>query len=324
MRFRMGWEIRLKNGIGSLRKNGPDLGTKVRYFSSDGKNYFTKRIEFQFRCTACLCIRKTACIFAAKKYMHLLVDTHAHLYSRKFENDRHDMVQRAIAAGVTRIYLPNIEAESIEPMLALEAAFPDNCFAMMGLHPCSVQPDTLEKEMAALEHWLGQRTWAGIGETGIDLHWDKTTLPLQQQSFARHIEWAKDLGRPLIIHSREANREALDLVKAGQDGRLRGIFHCFSGTLDEAREMIDLGFMLGIGGTLTYPKSDLPAILKAIPLEHLVLETDAPYLPPVPHRGKRNESAYVRLVAEMLSEVKVLPLGQIAKTTTENALRMFA
>jgi len=253
-----------------------------------------------------------------------LVDTHAHLYSGKFEHDRPDMVRRAIAAGVTRMYLPNIDAESIQPMLDLEAAFPDNCFAMMGLHPSHVQPETWEAELELAEDWLGRRAWAGVGETGIDLYWDKTTLDIQQKSFARHCEWAKDLNRPVIIHSREANREAIEVVRQAQDGRLRGIFHCFSGTLDEAMEMIALGFMLGVGGSITYPKSTLPEVLREVPLEHIVLETDSPYLPPVPHRGKRNESAYIRLVAEMLSEVKVLPLPEIARKTTENARRMFS
>lgn len=255
--------------------------------------------------------------------MHQLIDTHAHLYSKKFDNDRAEMVRRALAHGVARMYLPNIDAESIQPMLDLEAEFPEYCFAMMGLHPGSVHPDTYLKELETVEFWLGQRTWVGIGETGIDLYWDKTTLPIQKIAFARQIEWAKDLNRPIVIHAREANRECLDLVRAGQDGRLRGIFHCFSGTRSEAQEMIDLGFMLGIGGTLTYPKSDLPEILRTVPLDSIVLETDAPYLPPVPHRGKRNESAYITHVAEMLSEAKALPLAEIARTTTANALRMF-
>jgi TatD DNase family protein len=234
------------------------------------------------------------------------------------------MVRRAIAVGVYRIYLPNIDAESIAPMLELEAAFPEHCFAMMGLHPCSVQADTMQAELRLVEKWLGERSWAGIGETGIDLYWDKSTLEIQKTAFARQIEWAKDLKRPIIIHSRESNRECLNLVKSGQDGRLRGIFHCFSGTEDEAREMLDLGFVLGIGGTLTYPKSALPTVLRSVPLEAIVLETDAPYLPPVPHRGKRNESAFIKHVADLLSEVKVLPPAQIAHVTTENALRMFA
>jgi TatD DNase family protein len=255
--------------------------------------------------------------------MHTLIDTHAHLYSSKFDQDRPEMVRRAIAAGITRLYLPNIDAESIEPMLALEAAFPENCFAMMGLHPCSVQPDTYEAELSLVEKWLGQRTWAGIGETGIDLYWDKTTLGIQQIAFTRQCEWAKELNRPIIIHSRIANRESIEVVRQAQDGRLRGVFHCFSGTLEEALEIIELGFLLGIGGTLTYPKSELPALLREIPLEHIVLETDAPYLPPVPHRGKRNESAFVRHIAEALSEAKVLPIAEIARVTTANALRMF-
>ena len=252
-----------------------------------------------------------------------LIDTHAHLYSSKFDQDRSDMVQRAISAGVMRMYLPNIDSESINGMLSLEQSFPDNCFAMMGLHPCSVQPDTYETELALVEKWLGLRTWAGIGETGIDLYWDKTTLGIQQIAFGRQCQWAKDLGLPIIIHSRIANREAIEVVRQAQDGRLRGIFHCFSGTLEEANEMIDLGFMLGIGGTLTYPKSDLPAVLRDIPLEYIVLETDSPYLSPVPNRGKRNESAFVLHTAEALSEAKGLPVSEIARVTTANALRMF-
>ena len=253
----------------------------------------------------------------------MLIDTHAHLYSRKFADDRADMVRRAISIGVTRMYLPNIDSESIEPMLALEADFPENCFAMMGLHPSSVKPETYEQELALVEKRLGERAWAGVGETGIDLYWDKSTLEIQKIAFARQIEWAKNLNLPVIIHSRESNEECLELVRQGQDGRLRGIFHCFSGTLEQAKRMIDLGFMLGIGGTLTYPKSELPEVFKEISLKNIVLETDSPYLPPVPHRGKRNESAYVRLVAEKLSETKELPLEEVAKTTTANALRMF-
>ncbi|MEZ4967680.1 MAG: TatD family hydrolase [Saprospiraceae bacterium] len=255
--------------------------------------------------------------------MQTLIDTHAHLYSGKFDPDRSEMVQRAIDAGISRMYLPNIDAGSIDAMLALEAAFPEHCFAMMGLHPGSVQPDTYEQELALVEKHLGERAWAGVGETGIDLYWDKSTLDIQKISFARQIEWAKDLQLPVIIHSRESNEECLELVSAGQDGRLRGIFHCFSGTLEQAMRMIDLGFMLGIGGTLTYSKSTLPEVLREVPLESIVLETDAPYLSPVPHRGKRNESAYVALVAEKLAEVKALTTEEIARATTRNALRMF-
>lgn len=255
--------------------------------------------------------------------MTTLIDTHAHLYSRKFDHDRPEMVQRAVGAGVTCMYLPNIDSGSIAGMLGLEAEFPENCFAMMGLHPTSVQPDTYESELELVEKWLGARNWAGVGETGIDLYWDKTTLAIQQIAFERQCIWARELGRPVIIHSRSANAEALEIVRKTQDGRLRGIFHCFSGTLEEARAMIDLGFMLGIGGTLTYPKSELPALLREVPLEYIVLETDAPYLPPVPHRGKRNESAFVRHTAEALSEALSLPLETVASITTASALRLF-
>jgi TatD DNase family protein len=252
-----------------------------------------------------------------------MIDTHAHLYSSKFDADRVDMVHRAKAAGLQRVYLPNIDLESVSGMLALEALFPDFCFPMIGLHPSSVSPDTYRSDLTGIERLLTERIWYGIGETGIDLYWDKTTLAIQKIAFSRHVEWAKDLGLPLIIHSREANREALDVVRAGQDGRLRGIFHCFSGTFDEALEMIDAGFVLGIGGTVTYPTSPLPEILTRIGLEHLVLETDAPYLSPVPYRGKRNESAYVAEVALRLSAIFGVDPGEVVAQTTANAIRMF-
>lgn len=253
----------------------------------------------------------------------MLIDTHAHLYSRKFDNDRHEMIRRAMAAGVERMYLPNIDESSIEPMLELEAAFPRHCFAMMGVHPCSVQPDTWHRELEITEKWLGERAWAAVGETGLDLYWDKSTLDIQKKSFSRHIEWAKDLKRPLVIHSRDSTSECIEMVRQGQDGRLKGVFHCFSDGADEAKQIIDLGFMLGIGGVLTYAKSNLPEALKDIPLEYLVLETDAPYLPPTPHRGKRNESAYVVLVAEKLAEIKGVNFSEICQITTRNALRLF-
>lgn len=253
-----------------------------------------------------------------------LIDTHAHLYSPKFDSDRREMVERAIAAGVVRMYLPNIDSSSTAGMLALEAEFPDHCFAMMGLHPCSVQPGVWEKELEDVERRLGERHWAGIGETGIDLYWDKTTLDIQEQSFARQLGWAKDLGRPIIIHSRESNEECIRMVQEAQDGRLRGIFHCFSGTTEQAQRIIDAGFVLGIGGTLTYAKSELPGVLRDISLEYIVLETDAPYLPPVPHRGKRNETAFIRHVAEVLADVKGATVDSICEATTKTAIRVFS
>lgn len=251
-----------------------------------------------------------------------LTDTHAHLYSPKFNSDRPDMVRRAIASGVTHMYLPNIDSGSVEPMLELEAAFPDHCHAMMGLHPCSVD-ENVETSLAWVERHLGERRWAGVGETGLDLYWDKTWFAQQQTAFARQIQWAIQLDLPVIIHSRESTPQCIDLVRAAQNGRLHGVFHCFSGTVEEARQIIDLGFMLGVGGTVTYPKSELPDVLKAIPLEHIVLETDAPYLPPVPYRGKRNESAYIVEVAQKLAEVYDLDPEELARITTANAARLF-
>lgn len=252
-----------------------------------------------------------------------LIDTHAHLYSSKFDHDRPEMVQRALAAGVERMYLPNIDSTSIQPMLDLEAAFPQHCFAMMGLHPTHVQPDTYRAELDLVERWLAQRSWAGIGETGIDLYWDKSTLDIQQESFARHCVWARELGRPLIIHSRNANREAMDTVRQHQDGRLRGIFHCFEGTLDEALEMIDLGFLLGIGGALTRPNAPIREVVRQISLEHIVLETDSPYLTPTPYKGRRNESAFIVAVAKTLAQVRDTSVEVVAQVTTQNALRLF-
>ncbi len=253
----------------------------------------------------------------------IFIDTHAHLYSKKFDGDRSEMVQRALAAGVERMYLPNIDTSSIQPMLDLEAAFPQHCFAMMGLHPTSVQPDTYRAEWQHIERHLSERPWAGVGETGIDLYWDKSTLDLQQASFARHCVWAKELGRPLIIHSRSANRPAMDIVRQHQDGRLRGIFHCFEGTLDEALEMIDLGFLLGIGGSLTRSNSPIREVVRQLGLEHIVLETDAPYLTPTPYKGQRNESAFVVAVAETLAQLKETSLEEVAHITTQNALQLF-
>ncbi|RMG84886.1 MAG: TatD family deoxyribonuclease [Bacteroidetes bacterium] len=252
----------------------------------------------------------------------MLIDTHTHIYLKHFDNDREAMLERAARAGVTRFYLPNIDSSSISAMLNLEAQHPDTCFAMMGLHPCSVKSD-YKKELSLVEEWLGKRPFCAVGEIGIDLHWDKTTLDIQKDAFLTQIEWAKTLGLPIVIHCRDAMDLTIDLVRQAKDERLRGIFHCFGGTLEQAREIIELGFYLGIGGVLTYKKSGLDKVLSEVPLESVVLETDAPYLAPVPYRGKRNESAWVRIVAERLAEVKGLTINEIAIETTKNAEKIF-
>ena len=250
------------------------------------------------------------------------VDTHAHLYAKQFDADRDEMLQRAIDEGVQRFYLPNIDSSSIEGMLALEAQYPEHCFAMMGLHPCSVKQNYKE-ELALVEKWLGERSFCAVGEIGIDLYWDKSFLEQQKEAFRTQINWAKDLDIPIVIHARDATAEILEIVKEEKDERLRGIFHCFGGSLEEARQIIDLGFLMGIGGVLTYKKSGLDKVLPEIPLEYLVLETDATYLAPVPKRGKRNESSYVMHVAKKMADVKQVDLKEIARITTLNALRLF-
>ncbi len=253
----------------------------------------------------------------------MLIDTHAHLYLPQFDEDRSEVIARARAAGVERVYLPNIDLDSVASMLELERAEPGFCFPMMGLHPCSVKDDW-EQQLAGVERWLAERSFAAVGEIGLDLYWDKSTLDAQREAFRRQVRWAKELGLPIVIHSREATRQVLDLLKEEQDDRLRGIFHCFSGSAEEARETVELGFYLGIGGVLTFKNSGLREAIAEIGLEHLVLETDAPYLAPVPYRGKRNESAYVRLVAEHLAKVKNRPLEEVEAQTTTNALKIFA
>ena len=252
----------------------------------------------------------------------MLIDTHAHLYLAQFDEDRKAMLQRAQAAGVARIYLPNIDSTSITAMLKMEEEAPEYCKAMMGLHPCSVK-DNYREELALLEKYLAERPFCAVGEIGTDLYWDKTHWQEQQAAFRIQMDWAKELGLPIVIHCRDSMEETIQLVREAQDGRLRGIFHCFGGTVEQAKAIIDLGFYMGIGGVLTFKKSGLSATLQEVSLEHLVLETDSPYLAPTPYRGKRNESAYVRVVAEKLAEVKDKSLEEVAEATTNNALEIF-
>lgn len=252
-----------------------------------------------------------------------LIDTHAHLYAKAFNNDRAEMIRRAVERGVTQFYLPNIDSSSIEAMLALEAEYPDRCYPMMGLHPCSVQADTWEAELATVRAWLEKRHFCAVGEIGIDLYWDKSTLPIQEEAFRTQIAWALEYDLPIVIHSRESTEEILAILADIGNDRLRGIFHCFTGDVEQARRAVDLGFYLGIGGVLTFKNSGLDQTIAQIDLEQLVLETDAPYLAPAPYRGKRNESAYVYQVAEKLAEVKGTSLDEIARVTTANAEKIF-
>ena len=252
----------------------------------------------------------------------MFIDTHAHIFASEFEPDRAEMLSRARAAGVSQIFMPNIDLTSVEAMLALEELNPW-CHSLMGLHPCSVKADYMQ-ELEQMEVWLQKRPFKGIGEAGLDLYWDKTFFKEQQAALRVQCGWAKKYQIPLVLHTRDAFRETLEIVQEEQDGTLKGIFHCFSGTVAEAREVLDQNFLLGIGGVSTFKNGGLEPVLQQIGIEHLVLETDSPYLAPVPKRGKRNESAYLPLVAQRIAEIKSLTLEEVAAATTANALRLFS
>jgi len=251
-----------------------------------------------------------------------LIDTHTHLYLDRFDDDREQVIGRAMERGVERFYLPNIDSGSIDAMLQMEVNFPDQCFAMMGLHPCSVQANFRE-ELATVERYLTERPFAAIGEIGIDLYWDDTFYKEQREAFSRQITWAKDLNLPIVIHSRNSTEIVIDMLREHKDKRLRGIFHCFSGTREEGQAIIEQGFLLGIGGIVTFKNGGLDKVVQELPIEHMVLETDSPYLAPVPNRGKRNESAFVRDVAKRIAEVKEISLEEVARITSANALEVF-
>lgn len=252
----------------------------------------------------------------------MYIDTHAHLYAGEFSADSAAMVSRALSAGVSRIVLPNIDDTSIPMMCSLAAEYPEHLFPLIGLHPTSVDSNFAGK-IAVIESSLRDRSYIGIGETGIDLYWDKSFLKEQIESFTIQLTWARDLNIPVIIHVRDSFPETLATVRKMQDGRLRGIFHCFSGNPEEANEVLDLGFHIGIGGVVTFKNSTLHTFLSAIDINRIVLETDAPYLAPVPYRGKRNESSYLPIIAKRVAELYDLPVEAIARITTANAESLF-
>lgn len=252
-----------------------------------------------------------------------LIDTHTHLYLDQFDHDRDAMMERALENGVDKFFLPNIDSSSIESMLALEESYPEHCFAMMGLHPCSVK-ENFEEELAIVRQWLDERPFCAVGEIGIDLYWDKTFFEQQKEAFLIQAEWAKALGAPIVIHTREAIDITIGLVESIKDDQLQGVFHCFSGNLEQAERILSLGFYIGIGGVLTFKNSGLDRVMESIGLEQVVLETDSPYLAPAPYRGKRNESAYVRLVAEKLAQIKGIPVEEVVQATTRNAEFLFS
>ncbi|MFM7672599.1 MAG: TatD family hydrolase [Bacteroidota bacterium] len=250
------------------------------------------------------------------------LDSHTHIYLTEFDADRPTMIDRSVAQGVEKLLLPAIDSETHAKQLQVESAFPDRCISMMGLHPCSAK-DNVEEELRIVRQYLDQRSFIAIGEIGLDLYWDKDHLDQQYLAFERQIQWALELDLPIVIHSREATERCIEVVRKHQNGKLRGVFHCYSGSVESARQIIDLGFYLGIGGVVTYKNAGLPAVIAQLSLDHLLLETDAPYLTPVPHRGKRNEPAYIPLVAQKIAEAKFCSVQEVAEKTTANAKALF-
>ena len=252
----------------------------------------------------------------------MIVDTHCHLYLEEFKNDITEVIKRAEQEGVNKFYLPAIDSTEIENIILLEKKFPGKCIAMMGLHPCSVKENYVE-ELAVVKDWLAKRKFAAVGEIGLDFYWDKTFVLQQYEAFRMQIALSLQYKLPIVIHTRNAMQETIDVVKEYTSVGLKGIFHCFGGTLENANEIINAGFYLGIGGVLTYKKSGLAEVLDKIDLKHIVLETDSPYLTPVPFRGKRNESSYLKYVVEKLAEIKKVSIEEVAAITTANAEKIF-
>ena len=253
-----------------------------------------------------------------------MIDTHSHLYVEAFDEDRAEVINRAREAGVQLVLLPAIDSRSHPQLIALCAEHPDFFKGMMGVHPCSVKPENWKEELQIAKDFLDNGNYVAVGEIGIDLYWDKSTLAIQQQAFAEQIGWAKTKNLPIVIHCREAFNEIFEVLDTLNDDHLRGVFHCFTGNSQQAEKALSYqNFMLGIGGVLTFKNSGLDKVVTDIPLEYLVLETDSPYLAPLPFRGKRNESAYTALVAQKLAEVKQLRLQEIVAQTTANAKKMF-
>lgn len=251
-----------------------------------------------------------------------LIDTHCHLYSEEFEKDIETVIGNAVETGVEKFYLPSIDSASMKSMFNLEEKYPGQCIAMMGLHPCYVK-ENYQDELALVQHWLTKRKFAAVGEIGLDFYWDKTFATEQYEAFRTQMEWAIENNLPIAIHTRNAMQETINIVREYVPKGIRGIFHCFSGSYESAREIINAGFYLGIGGVLTYKNAGLAEVLSKIDLQHLVLETDAPYLTPVPFRGKRNESSYLKYVVAKLAAVKNCAEEEVAAITTENAEKIF-
>lgn len=251
-----------------------------------------------------------------------LIDTHAHIYSTKFDSDRDQVIDEIREAGIERIYMPNVDVETIDRMLECESRYADLCIPMMGLHPCDVKED-FEHQLYVMEEWLNKRPFAAVGEIGTDLYWDKTTFEIQKEALNIQIGWAKEKELPIVLHCRDSIDETIKIIEKVQDGSLTGIFHCFNGSLDQANQIIKLGFLLGIGGVSTYKNGGLEQVIPSVGIENLVLETDAPYLAPVPYRGKRNTPAYLPVIAQRIGDLLKISAEEVALVTKANALNLF-
>ena len=251
-----------------------------------------------------------------------LIDTHCHIYSDEFDADRGAMIARAENEGITKMLMPAIDTSTHGEMFKVENDFPGKCLSMMGLHPCSVKDNFLQ-ELNLVERYFTERPFAAVGETGLDFYWDLTYTRQQYEVFQRQIEWALQYDIPIVIHSRHSTDECIEVVSKNQKGNLKGVFHCFSGSVEQAMRIIDLDFYLGIGGVLTFKKSGLDTVMEQIDLKHIILETDAPYLAPVPFRGKRNECSYIKYVAQKLAGIKRMSVEEIGSVTTANAEKLF-
>jgi len=253
----------------------------------------------------------------------MFIDTHTHLYSSQFDEDRIEVIERAINLGVEKLLLPNIDRDSVVKMLELQQRFPKNCYPMIGLHPCSVV-ENWKDELLFLKGHLESTKCIAVGEIGIDLYWDKTYQKEQEYAFIEQVNWAKSLNLPIVIHARDSFPQIFSLLDELNDDQLRGVFHCFTGTQEDVLKIRSYGgFMFGIGGVLTFKKSGLDVVVKQIPLNEIILETDSPYLAPTPHRGKRNESGYLPLIADKLSDIFEVSEKEIARITTDNAVKLF-
>ena len=252
----------------------------------------------------------------------MYIDTHAHIYEEEFNTDRAELLEKSVEIGIHKIYMPNIDNTSIDKMMEVENKYPTQCIAMMGLHPCYVKKD-FEKELYIVEDWLSKRPFSAMGEIGIDLYHDTTFKVQQEEALKIQVAMAEKHRLPIIIHCRNSFRETMDLIKSIKSEKLKGIFHCFSGTKKDADEVISIGFKIGIGGVVTFKNSGLDKIIPELNLNDIVLETDSPYLAPVPHRGKRNEPTYIPIIAKKIAALKKVSVDEVGEITSKNALQLF-